>query len=539
MSKDWVDEFIDKYQEARPDEFEDEFTQVDKLFDEDDEDFSDDLEDEFDDEDLEIEDELEELNLDQKTSYFIYFERLFLRSRRYTAGGDSDLIINSNIQPQNEEAWTDEKTSKNISNSIKNNLYYFGKIKEGIDGIPNEESYSKDSVISVAKNKIQESRAFIRQELFGIKEFVEIREEDPDALKLISKFNSSGNLIDLSTEVPSSRGAVRRWNDKLYVSYSQLASRQGDQTYYYTGFNTWEITDFIYSWQRQGYGPTILSGTQFDGTYNYGKGYGWNGYKVAPTFDNTPYYVNSSKQAGFFWNTAQSNWVFITDVDINRKSSNGSLILTSDSLIEQLSDTQPEKVTPGNVTIPDVANGGVINFTVYYPTYISSPVVVTEYLWQNLGEINEIISGDVQYPYVNPETGSTVNVTNPAGKLLFANNGHLYIGLYNLAGLGPYSTTANIGSQNYGTPPGGLWHQVSYRTYQDLQPAPGEVISPIGVQTENTSTDNTLYKRIMNYRRTRTETVQVADPGSAYIPVYCASYFLEPYVSEAGKNANF
>ena len=482
----------------------------------------------------------------------VYFERLSLRSRRYAASGDSDVIINSNVQPPNEDAWTDEKTSKNISNSIKNNLYYFGKIRQGIDGFPNEEAHSRDKVIAAAKNKIQESRAFIRQELFGIKEFVEIREEDPDALQIISKFYpNSQNLINLNTEAPYNRGTIRRWNDKLYVSYSRLTTREIGQTYSYTGFNTWEVTNRIYSWQRSGYGPTIQNtGTKYDREYTYNKGYAWNGYSIAPTFDDTPYYVHvpngGANAYGFFWHSAQNQWIFIDGIRTyyfygNRiqKGSNGNFSIDSANfLFEPLIASDPERPT-GAHTIPDIENGGLINFTIYYPPYTTPSGLVTEYLWQNLGEINQIIAGNVQYPYVNPETGFTVNVSNPAGKLLFANNGHVYIALYNVSGLGPYSTTASLNSQNYGTPPGGIWRQVSYRTFEDLQPAPGEVISPVGVQAKNTLTDNSFYKRIMNYRRTHTETVEVADPGSAYIPVYCASYFLEPYVSEAGKNANF
>ena len=143
------------------------------------------------------------------------------------------------------------------------------------------------------------------------------------------------------------------------------------------------------------------------------------------------------------------------------------------------------------------------------------------------------MGGDVQYP-----VGFT-NAQNLAGKLLFHTDGHLYVALHNLSGLGPYPTTGTVNSYFTGTPPGGTWRQVSYKTYTNLQPASGEVLEPVGVQAKNTSTDKTFYKRVMTYRRTHTETVEAADPGSAFIPVYCASYFLEPYVSEAGKSANF
>ena len=472
----------------------------------------------------------------------IYFERLFLRSRRYPqASGESDFIIRSNVQPQREEAYAKETLSNHVSNSVKNNLYYFGKIVEGISGVPNEEAYLSEAFIS-AKSKIAESRFFIEQELFAKKQFIEILEHEPNPLNLINEFDSSGNRINLETEEPTTTRTVRRWKDSIYVSYAQLTTRRTDQgTYRYTGFNTYTPDNPLENWQRPGYGPTIqFTNSKYDRTYNYRTGYAWNGYSIAPTFDDTPYYVyipNSGSAYGFFWYDAENQWVFIDGVGTSggqlRTGSGGIIgIDEANYYIQFLTASDPERPT-GSHTLPDAVNGGLINFSFYFPPYFSSPALQTIYLWQNLGKIVDIMGGDVQYP-----VGST-NAVNLAGKLLFHTDGHLYVILHNLGGLGTYPTTGYVNSSFTGTPPGGTWRQVSYKTYTNLQPAPGEVLEPVGVQAKNTSTDKTFYKRVMTYRRTHTETVEAADPGSAFIPVYCASYFLEPYVSEAGKSANF
>lgn len=476
----------------------------------------------------------------------VYFDRSFVRSRRYPeAVGESDLILKSNLQPQNEEAHAQERSANHFSNSIKNNLYYFGKIAEGITGIPNSSARLNEEFIS-AKNKINESRAFIRQEFFGMKEFVEIREEDPDPLKLITKFDAAGNLIDLNTEQPSSRGAIRRFQDRLYVSYSQLQTRRVDQTYSYTGLNTYEIVNYIEDWQRAGYGPRILStGTKYDRTYNYRPGYKWNGYSVARSYDDTPSYIfipgSSASAYGFFWYSAQNQWVFVDGVGTSgsylRERTGGTIGIDEENFfIEPLTASDPSRPT-GSHTIPDIVNGGLINFSISFLNYVSQSGIQTVYFWQDFGKLVEILGGNVQYPTV--VDGVSQSASNLRGKLLFATNGHLYVNLYNPSGLGAWPTSGTISTDLVGTPPGGTWFQVSYRTYTDLRPAPGEIINPVGVQAKNTSTDNTFYKRVMNYRRTHTETVEAADPGTAFIPVYCASYFLEPYVSEAGKSANF
>lgn len=472
----------------------------------------------------------------------VYFDRSFVRSRRYPeAVGESDLTVKSNVQPQNEEAHAQERSANHFSNSIKNNLYYFGKIAEGITGIPNSSARLNEEFIS-AKNKINESRAFIRQEFFGIKEFVEIREEDPDPLKLITKFDAAGNLIDLNTEQPSSRGAIRRFQDRLYVSYSTLQSRRVDQTYSYTSLNTYEIVNYIEDWQRTGHGPRILStGTKYDTTYNYTPGYKWNGYSVARSYDDTPSYIfipgSSASAYGFFWYSAQNQWVFVDGIGTSgnylRERTGGTIAIDEENFfIEYLTASDPSRPT-GSHTIPDIENGGLINFSISFLNYVSQSAVRTVYLWQDFGKLVDILGGNVQYPTVSQ------SASNLRGKLLFATDGHLYVNLYNPSGLGSWATSGTISTDVVGTPPGGTWSQVSYRTYTDLQPAPGEIINPVGVQAKNTSTDNTFYKRVMNYRRTHTETVEAADPGTAFIPVYCASYFLEPYVSEAGKSANF
>ena len=476
----------------------------------------------------------------------IYFDRLLLRSRRYPeAAGESDVILKSNIQPQGEEAYAKENNSNHFSNSVKNNLYYFGKIVEGITGIPNESIHATETFIS-AKNRIAESRAFIRQEFFAKKQSIEIREEDPSPLSIITEFDSSGNRINLNTERPTTTRTVRRWKDRIYVSYANLQNRRTDQgAYTYTAFNTYTASNPLEDWQRSGYGPTIqFTSSKYDRTYNYKTGYAWNGYSIAPTFDDTPYYVyipsSGGSGWGFFWYDAENQWVFIDGVGTSggqlRTGSGGIVgIDEANYYIQFLTASNPERPT-GSHTLPDIVNGGLVNFSFYFPPYTPSYAIQTVYKWQGLGKIVDIMGGDVQY-----SVGST-NVQNKRGKLLFGSDGHLYVLLYNVGGLGVFPTTGTVSDNLTGTPPpaGGSWRQVSYRTYANLQqPVPGEFLEPVGVQAKNTSTDKTFYKRVVNYRRTHTETVEAADPGSAFIPVYCASYFLEPYVSEAGKSANF
>lgn len=476
----------------------------------------------------------------------IYFDRTFVRSRRYPeAVGESDVILKSNIQPQGEEAHAKENNSNHFSNSVKNNLYYFGKIVEGITGLPNESIDATETFIS-AKNRIAESRAFIRQEFFAKRQSIEIRDEEPSPLSIITEFDSSGNPINLNTERPTTIRTVRRWKDRIYVSYANLQNRRTDQgTYTYTAFNTYTASNPLNDWQRSGYGPTIqLTSSKYDRTYNYRTGYAWNGFAISPTFDDTPYYAyipsNNGSGWGFFWYPAKNHWVFIDGIGTSggqlRTGSSGIVGIDEENFyIQFLTASDPKRPT-GSHTLPDTANGGLVNFSFYFPPYTPSYAIQTVYKWQGLGKIVDIMGGDVQYPVGN------TNVLNKQGKLLFGSDGHLYVLLYNVGGLGVFPTTGTVNDNQTGTPPpgGGSWRQVSYRTFANLQqPVPGEFLEPVGVQAKNTSTDKTFYKRVATYRRTHTETVEAADPGSAFIPVYCASYFLEPYVSEAGKSANF
>jgi hypothetical protein len=160
----------------------------------------------------------------------------------------------------------------------------------------------------------------------------------------------------------------------------------------------------------------------------------------------------------------------------------------------------------------------------------------SELRWRNLGNIEAIYAGDISYNTTNAN-GSVAYGSNPRLKLLKGSNDHLYVILYYVVGT---LAGGSISNNVVGNGSGASWKQVSYRTFPELQtPVPGETLSPIFIASENSATDNTFVQQLRHFDRTHTETVEVADPGSAFIPVYCASYFLEPYVSEDGKSASF
>ena len=191
----------------------------------------------------------------------------------------------------------------------------------------------------------------------------------------------------------------------------------------------------------------------------------------------------------------------------------------------------------GSFTVADPVHGGVANVSIVYNTYTPSYAVLNQLLWYKLGSVNSIYGGNVQYSYIDSQ-GQTVHSSHNGLKLYTATDGHLYMPVYRVSAYG-IASQGSLNGQLIGYPPGGTWVKVSDKTFADIRPTVNEIIAPVGVQAKNTSTDKTFFQRKVDYRKTHTETVQAADLGSAFIPVYCASYFLEPYVSEAGKFANF
>ena len=162
---------------------------------------------------------------------------------------------------------------------------------------------------------------------------------------------------------------------------------------------------------------------------------------------------------------------------------------------------------------------------------VSRPsTIIARLFWRKLGSIESLFEGDAP---VYDSSGPSVQSIFKESTIYRHTDGHLYLWLYPLRfSLGGGYSTNLFSTTNTGTTiGGGGWRQISNRTSASLTP-PGEVLSIL------TALD-TEYSRNVKYDRPHTETIKVADPGSAYIPVYCASYFLEPYVSEAGKSANF
>ena len=468
-------------------------------------------------------------------------DRSFLRSRRYRAdGGTSDVKVSGNknnkeviyigrVGPIYDDQgnvianYNLQKIVKAFKNSHKKTILYTNKLVEAIQGIPNENISQADTIVAASLAKINTSRAFVKQEKFAIKEFLEIDEGDPSLLDIIPKFLNNAR-INLATEQPSGNDIVRRWGNDIYISYTQENFKRSDQGgYSYTGFNTYTANNPLEDWQRPGYGPTI-SVAPYDGTYNYSKGIAWNGDFSFNTFDNTPYYYNSTRNAAFLFSTVSQEWVFVTDFNGNNEEANPV-------------NSSNTKRPFGSFSVVDPVYGGILNLNIVYNNYVRTFGPFFETFWFNTGNIENIYGGEVQYPYT-ANNGDTVYPSHTGRKLYMATDGHLYMPLYRVIGTG-VASGGSLSTQLYGTPPGGIWKKVSDKTFLDLRPNVGEILAPVGVQAKNTATDKTFYQRKVGYNRTHTETVEAADPGSAFIPVYCASYFLEPYVSEVGKFANF
>lgn len=420
-----------------------------------------------------------------------------------------------------------QKITKSFKNTYKKNILYFSKIVEAIENAPNEKVAQIDTKLASALGVIQSSRAFVTQDKFSIAEYREIREEEPNLLDIIPT-HINGIKVDLNAQQPSGNDIIRRWGEEdIYISYTRQTYLRTDQGgYSYTGFNTYTANNPLSDWQRTGYGPTIYAPYPYGGQYNYSTGVAWNGDYSFDTYDSTPYYYNSTHNTAFLFSRVTQKWVFV----INFNTLNEESSLVNSSNVER---------PLGSFTVADPVHGGVANVPIVYNTYRPSYAVLNELVWYKLGSVNSIYEGNVQYSYIDSE-GQTVHFSHNGLKLYTAADGHLYMPVYrsNFYGLASQGPLSGDGG---GYPPMDTfyWVKVSDKTFADIRPTVNEIIAPVGVQAKNTSTDKTFFQRKVDYRKTHTETVQAADLGSAFIPVYCASYFLEPYVSEAGKFANF
>jgi hypothetical protein len=184
----------------------------------------------------------------------------------------------------------------------------------------------------------------------------------------------------------------------------------------------------------------------------------------------------------------------------------------------------------GAITFSDPVHGGLINSTLNRYSRPQGSAIINRLFWEKLGSIESLFEGDAPAYDTN---GPPIQNLFKQSSIYRDTDGHLYLWLYpHVFGLGGGYGNSFFGTNHTGTSIGGAgWRKISNRTTASLTP-PGEILSIL------TALD-TEYSRKIKYDRPHTETIKVADPGSAYIPVYCASYFLEPYVSEAGKSANF
>ena len=476
----------------------------------------------------------------------------FVRSRRNGADGTSDVRMTPNrgqkddillsyvgpIYDTNGNFLYDvklETIGKNFRNSnTKLILNQVQQLIEGIDGAPNEVLNLQDFPLVISgSSPIVGDRFHIGQEKVSKARETFINDGESSLYDIISEFDDSGVAINLNKQAPSGLYEVRRWGKNLYASESILTNRRTDVGgYTYTAYNTYTPNNVLESWQRAGYGPR----TTTLGSFNYSTGFFWKGSYLAHDGStlSTPYYYNSSNKTAFLWNSVGGHWVLVSDIDISISNIFGSY--GQNGFIEFLTTrTDPRFPSAGNFTYEDTVNGGLINDSILYSLYNIPTSLQSELRWRNLGNIEAIYAGDIVY---NTTSGSqTAYGSNPRLKLLKGSNDHLYVILYYVVGT---LSGGFISNNVVGNGSGAAWKQVSYRTFPELQtPVPGETLSPIFIASENSATDNTFVQQLRHFDRTHTETVEVADPGSAFIPVYCASYFLEPYVSEDGKSASF
>ena len=477
----------------------------------------------------------------------------FVRSRRSGADGTSDVkmtpnrvqkddILLSYIGPIHDALGNYlydvklETVGKNFKNSSRKLIInQVQQLIEGIEGAPNETLNFQDFPLVISgSSPIVSDRFYIGNEKVSKARETYINDGEVSLYEIIPDFDSSGALINLNKEAPSSLYQLRRWGKNLYASESILVNRRTDVGgYTYTAYNTYTPNNVLESWQRPGYGP----GTSTLGSFNYSTGFFWKGSYLAHDGStlSTPYYYNSATKTAFLWNSVAGYWVLVTDIDISISNILGSY--GQNGFIQPLTNrTDPTRPSAGNFTYEDTVNGGLINDYILYPPYNIPSGLQSEFRWRDLGNIEAIYAGDINYNITYPGGGPGY-ASNPRLKLLKGSNDHLYVILYYGSGV---LTSGNISNSQVGNGSGTSWQQASYLTLVEKQtPVPGETLSPIFIASENSATDNTFVQQLRHFDRTHTETVEVADPGSAFIPVYCASYFLEPYVSEDGKSASF
>ena len=319
-------------------------------------------------------------------------------------------------------------------------------------------------------------------------------------------------------QTTTTAGTITRLGNSLYASYNELQARSSQSTYAYTNLNTYTetpIPPYVLF-------PYYLTGSEaptapYAGNFTYGTGVAYSALGGGTVRDaNQPYYSNGS--AAFIWDRDNNYWLMTTGLDFSSPSLYRQIAQTIDPLTTRTTSTHPGT---GNITVTD-PNGGVANFTIRQNVSSGTTTLQSTPFWEYLGEIESIFRGTA------PTSGAFFG-----GNLYQHTDGHLYTYLSPIVRNigGGYKSTYTFDNPAIPAVGGTGWVRVSNRTGADLTP-PNETLSLLAA-------DDAYFSRLVQFRKEYTETIEVADPGSAQIPVYCASYFLEPYVSEAGKSANF
>ena len=330
---------------------------------------------------------------------------------------------------------------------------------------------------------------------------------------------------------PNNQGVITRVGEDLYASYSVLTGIQTTSVYTYTNLN--EYTERVipdYELGPLGWLGSSPPPTAYAGSYSYqqrsGGGYVYR-YGTLNWVRGRHYFSTGSwgtTSAGFFWDDIRNHWVLLKNVDFQDN------LGPFEDVIDLPSRTNSLDPGPGAITFSDPIHGGLINSYLFRGTVSRPTTIVPRLFWEKLGSIESLFEGDAP---VYDSNGPSVQNLFKQSSVYRHTDGHLYLWLFSVKfDLGGGYGNSFFGTNYTGTSIGGAgWIKISNRTGASLTP-PGEILSIL------TALD-TEYSRKIKYDRPHTETIKVADPGSAYIPVYCASYFLEPYVSEAGKSANF
>jgi len=376
---------------------------------------------------------------------------------------------------------------------------------------------SKEALIQIAKAQKQVVNSEKIIALSTSKNFIKRSIHEGD--KLLDLIEDK--TVNVYTTAPTSGGGLVRYGSKLYATYSALTTRNSHYNYEYTNLNTYTAT-YIPDYERVPYYFYSSLGVvgPYTGNYTYSQGLAYDGLLGGVVSSPGQAYYPNASNAGFLWDRRNNYWVFVSGVPFGFIiNPTGNYPETVTPLTGRTTSTNPGL---GNISLPDLENGGLLNYTILQPPSVPTISPFTVYYYTLLGEIESIFKGDAPHPPTNYE----------GGKIYRHTNGHLYVFLdpFQRSNGGNYLNTYS--SQWTGTFPSSAgWVQASYRTKEDLTP-PNELLSIL-------SAIDSEFSRLAKYDKKYTETIKVADTGSAFIPVYCASYFLEPYVSEAGKNAKF